>query len=203
MKKIFIAINILLFSLILFVGWRSFRAWSVDSSILVGFKKTSPAGDKTITADKKKDATQGGVLSGVKFELEGEKVLPSKESFSGLIEKNLFHAQRREGAEEIKIETTSPSLQKPIIIEGIVIFKNYRAAVIKDTSSQAKGGRPTRRVRVGDAIENQKVIAIMKDRIIVKDENGEKVVKLHKSDKPQRTQAIEMPAAAPAPPPSS
>ncbi|MBI5749324.1 MAG: hypothetical protein HZA00_09375, partial [Nitrospinae bacterium] len=155
MKKVFIIINIILSSLILFEGWQFFRVWSAESALsfikmgTTGLNKPStvtPVTRRAIGKIEKKEniPREGMVLSGVTFEGEGDKLLPLRESFAGAIEKNLFHPQRREGAEEIKIESPSSSLSKPkpkpIIMEGLVIIGNYKAAVIKDTAPQVKGG---------------------------------------------------------------
>lgn len=216
MKRVFIIINIILSSLIFFEGWQFFRVWSAESALsfiepgAVSFPvlqsngtggKLPPAGGRFIgKPDKKKDIQRTGVVSSdTSFEREGDKSFPLRESFAGAIEKNLFHIHRREGTEEIKIEPTLLKPKpKPIIMEGIVIIGNYKAAVIKDTAPQVKGGRPTRKVRVGDTIEDQKVIAIMEDQIIVKDEEGERIIKLHDSDKPLRPKITERTEGAPA-----
>ncbi len=215
MKRVFIIINILLLFLFLFEGWSFFRIWSSESALSFiepsavsvpvlqrTGNKLPPAAGRMRGKPDKDIQKEGVVLSEMSFEREGEKLLPLRESFNGVFEKNLFHMQRREGAEEIKVEPPSSPLSKPkpkpIVMEGIVIIGKYKAAVIKDTAAQGKVGRPTRRVRIGDTIEEQKVIAIMEDRIIVKGEEGEKVVKLHDSDKPQRPQITGMTEGAPA-----
>lgn len=202
-KKIFISINIILFSLILFQGWKFFRVWLAESAL--SFIETKSASFDKPTPKKDTTHQQTGVLSGITFEGEGEKLLSQRESFAGVIEKNLFHLQRKEAAEEVKVEppvspSSPPQLKpkpKPIILEGIVIFGNYKAAVIKEMAPQSKGGRPTRRVRVGDIIEEQKVIAIKEDQIIVKGEEGEKRIKLYAPDKPARPQITERPPESP------
>lgn len=209
MKRVFIIVNILLLFLTIFKGWQFFKVWSAESALSFietrvasspvlpykgGGNKLPPAAGRLIDkSDKKKDIQRTGVvLSDMSFEREGEKLLPLRETFAGVIEKNLFHIHRVEGADEVKVEPPSSSLSKskpkPIIMEGLVIIGNYKAAVIRDSAPQGKGGRPTRRVRVGDTIEDQKVTAIMEDRIIVKGEEGERVIKLHDSDKPLRPQ---------------
>lgn len=211
-RRIFIVINILLLSLILFEGWHFYRVWSAESALSfietgdAVLIKPSPAAGRMAGKPDKKENTSQDILSGKSFETEGEKLLPLRESYEGVIEKNIFHTQRREGAEEIKIELPSASTTtailkpkpRPINLEGIVIFGNYKAAIIKDTATQSKTGRQTRRVRVGDMIEDQKVIAIMENRIIVKGEEGERVIKLHDSDKPSRLQMTVRPEGAPA-----
>lgn len=203
MKKVFIIINILLLSLTFFEGWQFFKVWSAESAL--SFVKPGAVSPPPLPAtegrgigksDKKKDSLREDVvLLEMSFEKDGEKSLPLSESFAGIIEKNLFHTQRRKGNEEIELEPQTSPLSKPkpkpIIMEGIVIIGNYKAAVIKDTIPHIKGGRSTRRVRVGDTIEDQKVIAIMEDKIVVRDAEGERVIKMRDSDKPLRPQIIE------------
>ena len=210
MKKVFIIVNIFLLFLIFFEGWQFLKVWSAESAL--SFIKQGAVSLPVLPttegrgrgkSDKKNDSLREGmVLSETSFEKEGEKLLPLNEFFAGVIEKNLFHTQRREGAEEIKVESQTSPLSKPkakpIIMEGIVIIGNYKAVIIKDTVPHVKGGRLTRRVRIGDTIEDQKVIAIMEDRIVVKDEEGERVIKMHDSDRPLRPQITENTGGAPA-----
>ncbi|MEE9614868.1 MAG: hypothetical protein V3W31_07985, partial [Thermodesulfobacteriota bacterium] len=81
------------------------------------------------------------------------------ELYAGIIERNLFHDARKEGAGEVapprpaSRKTPRPERRsKSVVLEGIIIVGDYRAAVIKDIGAKRRGARPSRRVQVGDAI---------------------------------------------------
>ncbi len=189
-KSIFSVIVFLLVGYAAFLGWRSLKIWQASDleSLGINFSDISPA----------KEQKTHRVAKAVKKPLTVKKTMPPRDTFIKVAEKNIFHNLRIEGADESKIpEEKKPQKSKikakakikpRIMLDGIVMFGNYKAAVIKNTERQRRGRKKVKSsvsVQEGDLIGDRKVIAIKKDHIVVEDEDGEEIIKLYDSNKPK------------------
>ncbi|MBU0484143.1 MAG: hypothetical protein KKB30_06480 [Proteobacteria bacterium] len=125
------------------------------------------------------------------------RILPVKDSYRAVTERNLFSPERKEFIVEKPIVEEKPVVQKIATISGraiklfgIIQLGNQKKALITDP--QQTGKRNNKWVSVGDQIGNLRVVAISADKLQVIDGNERYDIMLH--DEKRKSQGS-LPAA--------
>jgi hypothetical protein len=177
MKKKWIAINLLLLSIALLLGWQ------LHNSVL-RFRQENNLSQIRTVKDPKQKIVQGRALPG----LANTKV-PSLAEFSTISEKNVFSESRsREDLVNVPVVAEAPPLaQKPILV-GVTIFESQKMATIIDpvASPQAQvqaQGRRTQTKRIGDVYQGYTITDITGDHIVLESGTRKEIIPLHEGFK--------------------
>jgi len=184
------ALQAILIVLSIFLGWRLIKVWRFSEYKIIN--KETPLKASIKNQQKKKEFIKKLKPKTYK------KRIPARNEFLDIVENNLFHHERIEGIE--KNTLTPPTAVSPfrrinsinkIVLEGIVMFGDYKAALIKNNLPQKRGLRKKVAksiwVHEGQVLSGRKIVAILKDQIIVVDEEDEKkrIIKLYDPGKPR------------------
>ena len=128
----------------------------------------------------------------------------SKTHYEVIAEKNLFNPKRKEQWD--RPATTKPAnkkvaikpvIKKPstLVLEGVIIFGEYRAALIKDRVRAREGAK---RVEVGDNFGNYTIESILeKEVVLTGKDGGREVLQLYSGDEPIKRSHIKTQVSVP------
>ena len=129
----------------------------------------------------------GAVLPDVRVG-DGNLGVPSIASYKVIITKNLFNPERTEkwkanAGQPGQSQAARSAPRVDMILEGVIIFEGYRAALIRERAGRS-GGVTT--VVVGDVVGAYKIISIEDEEVVLNGTGGERVLTLFNFDDPAR-----------------
>ena len=174
---------ILLFFIVLILGYENYETWSSPSII------TSKRVPGKMGETKPDLPTQG---------MAPKETVP-REVFNAIVEKNLFNPERREFS---TTEAAAAAMAKPITrpqisLYGVVISEDYQfASIINPGRPLHKGERETKTIKVGDMVGAYKLTKITPDRIVMEADGDSFEVLLYDPKAPKRRVEIRTPTQA-------
>ena len=187
---------ILLFSIVLLLGYENYETWSAPLAVTL----RREAGKKVESEPR------------LPAPAEAPNEAPPHESFDAIAEKNIFNPDRREfptAGPAVAEAAANPITRPRIELYGVVIGEDYiTASVINPGRPLHKGERETKTIKVGDMVGAYKVTKITPDRIVLEAGGDLFEVLLYDAKVPKRrtevrtpTQAVAITSVLPAPPP--
>lgn len=163
--------NIALMGMALFFAFKTYGVWHAPEPITEAVEKTPPKRIRT-------------------SQFINKRRVPPQDSYNVVTERNLFSRNRTEFVAEKEIVATKNPTQsryaKRVALFGVFIEGDERLALI----SQAKIGKRAAKediwVKVGDTINNLKVVGIERDRIYLKEGSNTYEITLYDRDHPQK-----------------
>lgn len=145
---------ILLFFIVLILGYENYDIWSSPSAM-------TPKRDTGKKGETKPDPPTPATPP---------KEAAPRESFNTIAEKNVFNPERKEFStmEAAAMAMAKPVTRPQITLYGVVIAENYQtASVINPGRTLHKGERETKTLKIGDMVGEYKLTKIMQDRIVM------------------------------------
>ncbi|OQX25159.1 MAG: hypothetical protein BWK80_17090 [Desulfobacteraceae bacterium IS3] len=137
-------INVVLAAGVIFFGIKTYQVWFAPEKPI-----TNPKSAQSSSAQPEKRILP--------------KTVPPQTSYQIVAEKTIFSPDRKETVKNAETVQTAKAPAK-FNLSGIMISGGYKFAFITDA---AKPGTKPRRVKEGDSLDDLKVSAIQKDRIIL------------------------------------
>ena len=168
-----IIINIILALLIVFFGLRIYGVWS--------------KGDETSTGTKAAEKQEQRAETGVVRKRVVKRIMPPESSYNVVVDRILFSPKRAVAATkkpEISVEpgTKASNLTgQNITLHGIVIMGKEKQALLKSRHME-KGEKNGKWVKIGDKVENYKVVDILQDKVLFEESGRIYEVLLHKKN---------------------
>ncbi len=186
MSRKFIAINILLTVIVVFLAMEVYQDW----------QNPKPRGTGGGTSKPKT------TVSVATASLGGKKETPNPAAFKPISDKNVFSPDRKEFPVTLTGDAKKPTVRPNVVLFGVVVGDQFHSAVVSNPTRKAdKGERETMTVQEGDKIGDYKVAKISPDRISLEMEGDSFEVLLYDPSKPKKRPAVAMPTpAAPSPP---
>ncbi len=148
--------SILLFFIVLILGYENYEIWSSSASLI----------SKKEGAGRAEGKTDG--LSGSASPIEP---VP-REAVDIIAEKNIFNPERREFSGPAAGGFSKPVTRPQIILFGVAMAGDYQVATIINPGRPLhKGERETKSIKVGEMVGEYKLTKILPDRIVM--EGGE------------------------------
>ena len=126
------------------------------------------------------------------FKPEPENGILSDADYQSVVDHNLFSPNRTApSSEAVKTEPVEEEVRMPgekVTLYGVVLFDNYKAALVNNSGDQAKGIQ-NRWVKEGDSIGNLKVREILQDQMVLSDSEKSYRVLLYDPEKVRKTSA--------------
>jgi hypothetical protein len=144
---------ILLFFIVLILGYENYETWSSPSAV-------TPKRDTRKKGETKPELpSSAGAL----------RETAPREAFNTIAEKNVFNPERKEFATmEATAAGGKPILRPQITLYGVVIGEDYQtASVINPGRPLHKGEREMKTLRIGDMVGDYKLTKITPDRIVM------------------------------------
>ena len=173
---------ILLFFIVLILGYENYETWS-SPSIITSKRVLGKMGET-----KPDLPTQG---------MAPRETVP-REAFNAIAEKNLFNPERKEFS-TTEAAAAAAAMAKPITrpqisLYGVVIAEDYQfASIINPGRPLHKGERETKTIKVGDMVGDYKLTKIMSDRIVMEAGEDSFEVLLYDPRVPKRRVEVKMP----------
>ncbi len=144
---------ILLFFIVLILGYENYETWSSPSAVTPK-RDTGKKGET-----KPEPPTSAGAL----------KETAPREAFNTIAEKNVFNPDRKEFATvEAAGAGGKPVVRPQITLYGVVIGEDYQtASVINPGRPLHKGEREMKTLKIGDMVGDYKLTKITQDRIVM------------------------------------
>ena len=168
-----IIINIILALLIVFFGLRIYGVWS--------------KGDETSTGTKAAEYQEQRTEIEVVRKRVVKRMMPPESSYNVVVDRILFSPKRAVAATkepEISVEPGTKAFNltgQNITLLGIVIMGKEKQALLKSPHMK-EGEQNGKWVKIGDKIENYKVVEILQDKVLFKEGGQIYEVLLHKKN---------------------
>jgi hypothetical protein len=170
---------ILLFFIVLILGYENYHIWSSPASRV---PKKEGAG----RVEGKTDPFPG-------FGAPAEPV--PREAVDIIAEKNIFSPERREFSGPAAGSFYKPVTRPQIILSGVAMADGYQVATIINPGRPLhKGEREAKTIRVGEMVGEYKLAKIMPDRIVMEGGEDSFEVLLYDPRAPKRRVAVRTPA---------
>lgn len=143
---------ILLFFIVLILGYENYETWSSPPAV-------TPKKD----AEKKGETKPDSPIPAVAL-----KETAPREAFNTIAEKNIFNPDRKEFSTTEAAAVAKPLARPQISLYGVVIAENYQfASIINPGRPLHKGERETKTIKIGDMVGEYKLTKILSDRIVM------------------------------------
>ncbi len=186
MSRKFIAINILLTVIVVFLAMEVYQDWMNPKPRGTGGSTPKPKATASVVAAS----------------LGGKKETPNPAAFKPISDKNVFSPDRKEFPVTLTGDAKKPAVRPNVVLFGVVIGDQFHSAVVNNPTRKAdKGERETMTVQEGDKIGDYKVAKISADRISLETEGDSFEVLLYDPSKPKKRPLVATPTP-PAPPPA-
>lgn len=168
-----IIINIILALLVVFFGIRIYGVWSKV--------------DETFTGTKVAEYQEQRVETGVARKRVIKRMMPPESSYNVVVDRILFSPKRAVDASEEPETSVEPGAKavnltgQNITLLGIVIMGKEKQALLKSPHME-KGDKNGKWVKIGDKVQNYKVVDILQDKVLFKEGGQIYEVLLHKKD---------------------
>jgi hypothetical protein len=184
-------LNVLLFFIVLILGYENYAVWS-PSRPLVGKK------EEARKMEGKADFPSVAAL----FDEPG-----SREAVNVIAEKNIFNPERKEFSIQAAASMGNPVTRPQITLTGVAMGEDYQiATIINPGRPLYKGERETKSIKVGEMVGEYKLTKILPDRIVMEGGEDSFEVLLYDPRSPKRRLEVRTPAkpsAVTSPKPSS
>ena len=162
---------ILLFFIVLILGYENYETWSSPSAM----------------TPKKYTVKKGETKPELPTQAVAPKEPAPREAFNAIAEKNVFNPDRKEFSTMEAAAMAKPVTRPQISLYGVVIAENYQfASIINPGRPLHKGERETKTIKVGDMVGEYKLTKIMSDRIVMEAGEDSFEVLLHDPRVPKR-----------------
>jgi hypothetical protein len=175
--------GILLFFIVLILGYENYDIWSSSASLV---PKKEGAG----RVEGKTDLFPGSAPP-------AEPV--PREAVDIIAEKNIFSPERSEFSSQAAGSFYKPVTRPQIILSGVAMDGDYQVATIINPGRPLhKGERETKTIRIGEMVGEYKLTKIMPDRIVMEGGDDSFEVLLHDPRAPKKRVAVRTPTTPPA-----
>jgi len=145
-------LSILLFFVVLILGYENLTVWS----------SSSPMGPKKISGKK------GEAKPDLPLPAAAPKETAPPAAFNVVAAKNIFSPERKEFSSTAAAAMAKPVTRPQVALYGVVIAENYQtASIVNPGRPLYKGERETKTLKVGDMIGEYKLTKILEDRIVM------------------------------------
>jgi hypothetical protein len=143
---------ILLFFIVLILGYENYEIWSSPSAM-------TPKRDTGKKGETKPDPPTPATAL---------KEAAPREAFNAIAEKNVFNPERKEFSTMEAAAMAKPVTRPQSTLYGVVIAEDYQtASVVNPGRILHKGERETKTLKIGDMVGEYKLTKIMQDRIVM------------------------------------
>jgi hypothetical protein len=172
-------LSILLFFIVLILGYENYAIWS-SSTPLVAKKE----GARRV--EGKAEPPSGSASAEEPASREGVNVIA---------EKNIFNPERKEFSTQGAASMAKPVSRPQITLSGVVMAGDYQiATIINPGRPLYKGERETKTIKVGEMVGEYKLTKIMPDRIVMEGGEDSFEVLLYDPRSPKRRVEMRTPA---------
>ena len=163
--------SILLFFIVLILGYENYDTWS--SSAPLGAKREGAR-----RVEGKAEPPSGSALP---------QAAAPREVVNVIAEKNIFNPERKEFSSQAAASAAKPLARPQITLSGVVMAGDYQVATIINPGRPLyKGERETKTIKVGEMVGEYKLTKIMPDRIVMQGGEDSFEVLLYDPRSPKR-----------------